>query len=82
MVAIGDYLKSQQGQWSWTVKMQGASSANDFAYAVGNYLWQPKEGAARKGQYVRVWVRDASLAGPLRWTLAGEVLTPEPPPKN
>jgi len=82
MAAIGEYLKSQQGQWSWTVKLQGASRANDFAYAVGNFTWQPKEGATRKGQYVRVWVREASGATPPRWTLAAEVLTPEPAPKS
>lgn len=80
--AIGDYLKSQEGQWSWTVKLQGASRADDFAYAVGNYTWQPKEGAARKGQYVRVWVRDASSPAQQGWTLAAEVLTPEPPSKS
>lgn len=80
--AIDDYLKSQEGKWSWTVKMQGSSRANDFAYAVGNYTWQPMEGAAKKGQYVRVWVREAGGASPLRWTLAAEVLTPEPPPKS
>lgn len=80
--AINEYLKSQEGQWSWTVKLQGTSRANDFAYAVGNYTWQPKAGIARKGQYVRVWVRDASGATPARWTLAGEVVTPEPLPKQ
>jgi ketosteroid isomerase-like protein len=80
--AIGEYLKSQEGQWSWTVKLQGASRANDLAYAVGNFTWQPKEGAARKGQYVRVWVREASGGLPPRWTLASEVMTPEPPPKS
>jgi ketosteroid isomerase-like protein len=79
--AIGDYLKSQEGPWTWTVKLQGTSRAGDFAYAVGNFTWQPKEGAARKGQYVRVWVREASGAAPPHWTLAAEVLTPEPPPK-
>ena len=81
MAAIADFLRSQEGRWSWTVKLQGSSRANDFAYAVGNYLWQPKDGAARKGQYVRVWVRDAASKSP-RWTLAGDVLTPEPPPKT
>ena len=80
--AINEYLKLQEGQWSWTVKLQGTSRANDFAYAVGNYTWQPKTGVARKGQYVRVWVRDADGATSARWTLAGEVLTPEPPPKQ
>ena len=79
---IAEYLKSQDGQWSWTVKMQGASSANDFAYALGNYAWQPKEGVVHKGKYVRVWVRDATGTTPLRWTLASEVLTPDPPPKS
>ena len=80
--AIGDYLKSQVGQWTWTVRMQGVSRASDFAYAVGNYSWQPKEGAARKGQYVRVWVREANGGASPRWTLASDVLTPEPPPKT
>jgi ketosteroid isomerase-like protein len=80
--AIGEFLKSLEGQWSWTVKLQGASRANDLAYAVGNFTWQPKEGAARKGQYVRVWVREASGASAPRWTLAAEVMTPEPPPKS
>ncbi|MEO8103105.1 MAG: hypothetical protein ABI790_11285 [Betaproteobacteria bacterium] len=80
--AIGAYLASQAGRWSWTPLMQGASRANDFAYAVGNYTWQPGEGAARKGQYVRVWMRDASGASAARWTLAAEVLTPEPPPRK
>ena len=80
--AINEYLKSQEGQWSWMVKLQGTSRANDFAYAVGNYTWQPKTGVARKGQYVRVWVRDADGATPARWTLGGEVMTPEPPPKQ
>ena len=79
--AIADYLKTAEGQWSWTVKLQGASRANDFAYAVGNYTWQPKTGAAQKGQYVRVWVRDASVA-PVRWTLGAEVITPAPAPKT
>lgn len=78
IAAIGDYLKSQQGEWSWTVKLEGESRANDLAYAVGNYTFQPKEGAAQKGQYVRVWVRDASDTDAPRWTLAAEVLTPEP----
>ena len=80
--AIGEYLKSQQGQWVWTVKLQGASRANDFVYAVGNYIWQTKNGASHKGQYVHVWVRDAGGGSALRWTLASEVLTPEPPPKT
>ena len=82
MTAIGEYLKSQAGQWAWTVKLRGVSRANDFAYAVGNYTWQPTEGAARKGQYVRVWVREANGLTPTRWTLAAEVMTPEPPPKT
>jgi hypothetical protein len=80
--AIGEYLKSQQGQWSWTIRIQGTSGANDFSYAMGNYSWQPKDGAVRKGQYVRVWVRDGSGGAPQRWILAGDVLTPEPPPKQ
>lgn len=80
--SIGEYLKSQEGMWSWTVKLQGTSRANDFVYAVGNYTWQPKAGTAHKGQYVRVWVRDADGATSARWTLAGEVMTPEPPPKQ
>ena len=79
--AITDFLKSQEGHWSWTVILNGKSRANDFAYAVGNYHWQPKDGRARKGKYVRVWVRDVASASP-RWTLAGDVLTPDPPPKS
>ena len=80
--AIGQYLKSQEGQWSWTVKLRGASRANDLAYAVGNFTFHPKEGVGSKGQYVRVWMRESSGALPSRWTLAAEVLTPEPPPKT
>lgn len=80
--AIGEYLKSQEGLWSWTVKLQGASRAKDLAYAVGNFTWQPKEGATRKGQYVRVWVRETSGGLPPRWTLASEVMTAEPAPKT
>ena len=80
--AIGEYLKSQDGQWLWTVQLQGTSRANDFAYAVGRYTWQPKDGGPRMGQYVRVWVRDAGGAPAQRWTLASELLTPEPPPKK
>ena len=79
--AINDYLKSRPGQWSWTVKLQGTSSAHDLAYAVGNFTFRSKEGAAHKGQYVRVWVRDASNTARPRWTLAAEVMTPEPAPK-
>lgn len=82
VAAIGEYLKSQQGEWSWTVKLEGQSRANDMAYAVGNYTFQPKEGVAQKGQYVRVWVRDASDTDAPRWTLAAEVLTPQPVPKK
>lgn len=80
--AIGQYLKSQEGQWSWAVKLRGTSRANDLAYAVGNFTFQPKAGVAAKGQYVRVWVRESNGALPSRWTLAAEVLTPEPPPKT
>ena len=81
VVAIGEFLKSQSGQWTWTMKIKGASRANDFAYALGNYTWLSPEGVAQKGQFVRVWVREAGGAA-ARWTLAGEVLTPAPPPKS
>ena len=55
--AIGEYLKGNETQWSWTVKLQGASQANDFVYAVGNVAWQTREGTLKNGLYARVWVR-------------------------
>lgn len=81
--AIAEYLKSQEGKWSWTAKLKGASAANDFAYALGDFSWQPSAGETRKGKYVRVWVRDDAGAKAVgrRWILLSEVLTPDPPPK-
>lgn len=78
-VAIGQYLKTVEGKWTWETLKQGASKANDFAYSLGTYRWQPPEGAEQKGHYIRVWTRDLK-ADPNRWILAGEVLTPRPPP--
>ena len=80
--AAMEYVDSQEGNWSWTPKLQGASSANDFAYVVGNYAGKTQNGEARNGQYVRVWVRDASGDAPTRWTIAAEIMTAEPPPKQ
>ena len=77
-VAIGQYLKSIEGKWTWEALKQGASKANDFAYALGTYSWQPAEGPEQKGHYIRVWSRDLK-ADPNRWILAGEILTPRPP---
>ena len=33
--AIG-YLNSNEGTWTWTPRLRGASVANDFAFVVGN----------------------------------------------
>ena len=79
--AAFEYLNGKEGEWTWTPKLQGASAANDFAYVVGNYTGKKLDGETRKGQYVRVWVRDAGEM-PDRWTIAGEVMMPEPPPKK
>ena len=67
------------GTWRWQPLQQGASKAGDFAYVLGAYTWLAANGAAQQGHYVRVWVRDATVDG-RRWKLAGEVLTPRPPP--
>ena len=81
--AIGEYLKANETQWSWTVKLQGNSQANDFIYAVGNVTWRTQEGTLKNGQYVRVWVREADAeTGNARWSLAGEVMTPQPAVKK
>lgn len=79
IAAIGDYVKTIEGKWSWESLKQGTSKANDFAYSLGTYSWQPPEGALQKGHYIRVWTRDSKTDSG-RWTLAGEVLTPRPPP--
>ena len=76
------YVNAQQGEWTWTPTIQGVSAAKDVMYAVGSYVWKPATGDARKGQYVRVWVRDASGDAPDRWTLEGEVMTPMSAPKT
>ena len=75
------YVNSQEGAWVWTPKLQGASSANDFAYVVGNVAGKTQTGETRKGHYIRVWMRDASGEAPTRWTIAAEVLTLELPAK-
>ena len=80
--AINEYMKSPQGKWSWTTRLNGASAANDFAYALGDYTCEPTEAETRRGKYVRVWVRDRAAAAARRWTLLSEVLTPDPPPKS
>jgi ketosteroid isomerase-like protein len=81
--AIGEYLKANETQWAWSLKLQGASQANDFVYAVGNVAWRTREGDLKNGQYVRVWVRENdSETGKARWSLAGEVVTPQPPVKK
>ena len=72
--AIRDYLKTVAGTWSWNTLRQGISTAGDFAYVLGRYTQQEKDGAAQYGHYIRVWVREGG-----RWTLAGEVMTPLPP---
>ena len=80
--AIGNYFKYREWEWTWSVKLQGTSLARDFAYAVGNATWQAADGVKRKGQYVRVWVRENVNATPSRWTLAADVVTPEPAAKK
>ncbi len=77
--AIGEYVKTIEGKWTWQTLKEATSKANDFAYSLGTYSWQPAEGAAQKGHYIRVWTRDAKTSAG-RWILAGEVLTPRPPP--
>lgn len=77
--AIVEYVKTIEGKWTWETLKEATSKAHDFAYSLGTYNWQPAEGAAQKGHYIRVWTRDVKTnAG--RWTLAGEILTPRPPP--
>lgn len=78
--AITEFVKGDDGTWSWETLKKGASKANDFLYVLGAYTWQPRAGAAQKGHYLRVWVRKKH-AGAAKWILAGEVLTPRPPGK-
>ncbi|MEO8384169.1 MAG: hypothetical protein ABI583_02920 [Betaproteobacteria bacterium] len=79
---VADYVNSKDGNWNWAPKMQGTSRAGDLAYVVGNYEGTTRNGETTKGQYVRVWVRDASADTQVRWTIAGDVMTPQPPPKQ
>jgi len=79
--AIQAYVRTINGKWSWETLKKGASQAGDFIYVLGSYIWQPATGAAQKGYYMRVWVREGK-GGVARWTLAGEILTPRPPPKT
>ena len=81
-VAIMAHVNAQEGKWSWAPKLQGTSNAGDFAYAVGNYTGKAQNGETGKGHYVRVWIRDANSEAPTRWTMAAEIMTPEPPPKS
>ena len=67
--AVMAYLNSQEGVWTWTPKLQGTASANDFAYVVGNVVGKTQKGEARKGQYIRVWMRDGSGEAPARWSM-------------
>ena len=62
--------------------MQGTSRAGDLAYVVGSYDGTTRNGETAKGQYVRVWVRDAGGGAQARWTIAGDIMTPRPPPKQ
>ena len=75
------HVNSKEGTWSWTPKLRGASVANDFACVVGSYVGNTVKGEKQNGHYVRLWVRDVGGEAPTRWTLAAEMLTPEPPPK-
>ena len=81
-VAVMAHVDAQDGKWSWTPKLQGTSNANDFAYAVGNYTGKTLKGETRKGQYVRVWIRYSNAEAPMQWTMAAEIMTPEPSPKS
>ena len=81
-VAVMAHIDAQAGEWSWTPGLKGTSNANDFAYSVGSYTGKTLKGETRKGQYVRVWIRDANGEAPTRWTLAAEIITPAPPPKS
>ena len=67
----------------WQSPSSGFTQAPYSYYpnALGNYTWLSPEGVTQKGQFVRVWVREAGGAA-AHWTLAGEVLTPAPPPTS
>ena len=81
--AISEYLKANETQWSWAVKLQGSSQANDFVFAVGNVAWRTRDGTQKNGVYARVWVRETDAeTGKTRWSLAGEVMTPQPAVKK
>jgi ketosteroid isomerase-like protein len=79
--AIGGYLKSIAGKWDWQPTRQALSASRDFAYALGRWSHRAPSGLISQGNYVRVWIRDATLQ-PTRWVLAAEVLTPRPAPRN
>lgn len=76
---IGEYLNGLDGKWTWTALRQGTSAAGDLAWSLGKYIWQSTAGATDAGHYIRVWVRDLKTPG-ARWQIAGEILTPRPPP--
>ena len=80
--SVAEFVNSQAGKWVWNPKMQGTSRAGDLAYVIGSYDGQARNGEAVHGQYVRVWVRDASKDLQARWTIAGDVMTPQPPAKQ
>jgi len=78
--AIGEYLKTLIGNWSWNTLRSGSSMAGDFVYVLGRYTQRDAAGATHHGHYIRVWIREQG-----RWALAGEVMTalPDPaPPKS
>lgn len=81
-VAVVAHVDSRYGKWSWTPKLQGTSNANDFTYAVGSYTGKTQNGETGNGYYVRVWIRNANGDAPTRWTMAAEIMTPEPPPTS
>ncbi|MBL8522527.1 MAG: nuclear transport factor 2 family protein [Betaproteobacteria bacterium] len=76
---ISEYLNSLSGKWTWTTQRQGTSNAGDLSWSIGTYAWQSSAGASEAGHFIRVWVRDAKELS-ARWKIAGEILTPRPPP--
>ena len=78
---VAEHVNLKDGKWAWRPKMQGTSHAGDFAYVVGRYDGTTRNGETANGQYVRVWVRDARNDAQARWTIAGDIMTPQPPPK-
>ena len=79
---VVEFVNAKDGKWAWSPKIQGISRAGDFAYVVGSYSGTTRNGETANGQYVRVWIRDARNDAQARWTIAGDVMTPQPPPKK